>query len=239
MIQRCLIFHPSQRPEAQEIRDAARDKLKDIPKYKRTLGHQPLREAVEEGSAEKVEKELSHLEMTDLRDSRSYTPLHRAVQYRRVDVVEKLLNLKSGFSALAWTENDETPIHLALESMMESKNWILKFKRKLSESKDETSESKDKLKSLSEILELDERMSKLLVNSCDISKLRDETYRPQQGTLLHLAVAANSVDIVKNVLPEDSGWRDSSQGPTIFTHTHCSKNGSFRSAEIPHRAREG
>lgn len=166
---------------------------------------------MEEGSVEKVEKELSHTEMTDLQDGRSHTPLHRAVQYRRVNVVERLL--ERGFSALARTKNDETPVHLALELTKESEIRKLKFERELSESKNETTGSKEKLRSLSRILELDERMSKILVESCDISKLRDETYQLRSWTLLHLAVAANNVYIVKYVLPENSGWKDSSKGP--------------------------
>ena len=209
-IQRCLSFHASQRPEAQEIRDAARDKLKDIPKYERALGHQSLLKAVEKGSVEKVEEELSHLEMTDLQDGRFPTPLHRAVEYRRVDVVKRLL--ERGLSALARTENDETPVHLAIELTMKSKDKKLKFKRKLSDIKDETSESKENLRSLSRILELDKEISELLVKSCDISKLRDEIYRQQDWTLLHLAAAANNVYLVEYVL-ENSGWRDSSKGP--------------------------
>lgn len=148
-------------------------------------------EAVEEGSVAKVEEELSHLKITDLQDGRSHTPLHRAVQYRRVIVTEKLL--EKGISALARIENDETPVHLALELTAKFKNRILKFNRKLSESEDEISESKEKLDS---ILDLDERMSKLLIKSCDISKLRDETYQLQRWTLLHLAAAVNSVYIV-------------------------------------------
>ena len=72
---------------------------------------------------------------------------------------------------------------------------------------------KKKLRSLLEVLKLDERISELLVKSCDVSKLRNETYEPQQWTLLHLAAATNSVPIVRHVLPADCGWRDSSKGP--------------------------
>lgn len=118
--------------------------------------------------------------------------------------------LEKGFSALARTENDETPVHLALELTVKFKNRILKFNRKLSESEDEISESKEKLDS---ILDLDERMSKLLIKSCDISKLRDEIYQLQRWTLLYLAAAANSVYIVKYILPGNSDWRGPSKGP--------------------------
>ena len=141
--------------------------------------------------------------MKDLQDGRLHAPLHRAVQYRRLDVLKRLL--EKGFGALARTENDEDPVHLALGLMMETKDRILKFERKLSESKDETSESKEKLRSLLEVLKLDERMSELLVKSCDVSKLRNETYEPQQWTLLHLAAATNSVPIVSHILPADCG----------------------------------
>ena len=188
-IQRCLSFHPSQRPEAHEIRDAASKKLEDIPKYERALGHQSMLEAVKEGSVEKVEEKLSRLKITDLQDGRAHTPLHLAVQYRKVNVVERLLEKE--FSALARTENDETPIHLALASTMEPQ--------------DEISESKESLRPLSTILAL-------LVKSCDISKLRDETYLPRQWTLVHSAAAANRVDFVKYVL-ENDGWIDSAKGP--------------------------
>lgn len=102
------------------MRDAAKNKLKDIQKYKSALRHQSLLEAVEEGSVEKVENELSDVRTTDLQGGRSHTPFHRAVQYRTVDVLEKLFEV--GFSALARTENDETLIRLALELMVESKN---------------------------------------------------------------------------------------------------------------------
>ncbi len=139
-IESCLIFDWRKRPEAQEIRNAARDKLKGIPKYEDALGYQSLLEAVEEGSVEKVEKELSYYKMTDLQDGRSYTPLYRAVQYKRLDIMEKLL--EKGFRALARAENDETPVYLALQLTMESRNRSLKSVRELSESKDETSESK-------------------------------------------------------------------------------------------------
>ena len=182
----------------------------DIQKYKSALGYQSLLEAVKEGSVKKVEEKLSQLKITELQDSRSHTPLHQAVQYRKVNVVERLLD--KGYSALARTENDETPVHLALASTMKSKDELLKLKKKLSESKDESSESKKKLRSLSMIVELDESMCELLVKSCDISKLQGETYQPQRWTLVHLAAAANNVYLVKYVL-EKKGWIDSSKGP--------------------------
>ena len=224
-IESCLIFDWRRRPEAQEIRNAARDKLKGIPKYEDALGYQSLLEAVEEGSVEKVEEESSHHKMTDLQDGRSHTPLHRAVQYRRLDIVEKLL--EKGFRALARAENDETPVHLALQLTMESRNRSLKFERELLELKDETSELKKKLASLSGILKLDEGMCQLLVESCDISKLRDETYQPQQWTLLHLAAAANCEIIVKNVLQADPGWRDPSKGPQYSLVRIAARMGHF------------
>ena len=67
-------------------------------------------EAVEEGSVEKVEEKLSHLEMTDLQNSRSHTPLRRGVEYRRVYVVKRLKNVSvnrkdsiDGRTILSWT----------------------------------------------------------------------------------------------------------------------------------------
>ncbi len=70
-------------------------------------------------------------------------------------------------------------------------------------------------------------MCQLLVESCDISKLRDETYQPQQWTLLHLAAAANCEIIVKNVLQADPGWRDPSKGPQYSLVHIAARMGHF------------
>ena len=176
LIEECLKFDPKDRPEAQKMRDEASKKLKDIPKYRRALGYQSLLEAVKEGSVEEVKEKLKHFEMPGSEDGRSHTSLHRAVQYGKVNVVEMLLD--SGFSPLARTEKDETPIHLALAEKSSSLPIILK----------------------------------LLLDHCDIRKLRDETYQPRRWTLVHFAAAANSIYFVKHVL-ENTEWIDSSEGP--------------------------
>lgn len=56
-------------------------------------------------------------------------------------------------------------------------------------------------------------MSELLIKSCDINKLRDETYELQRWTLLHSTVAANSVYIVIYIFPESFDERDTSKPP--------------------------
>ena len=155
--------------------------------YKDALQYQSLLEAVEGNFLEKVKSYAKGYKEADSVPYGGHTPLHRAVQYRKVEVVEVLL--KEGLSALAETEDGETPLHMALESTMESKHSIS------SESPNETLESEE------------EHMSRMLVDSCDKSRIGIwRKFYPRGWTLLHLAAAANSVHIVQRVLQKDPSW---------------------------------
>lgn len=239
-----MSFDKDRRREAAEIHKKAKEKLKES-KYKSALQYELLLEAVEEGSLERVESCLREYKVTNSMDGKRYTPLHRAVQYRRVNVVKKLLD--EGFSALAETEDYETPLHIAMESMMESKYKILQLQSKISKLrngtlkvmnqssnpknqgleskfvrltvsklKTETQESTEEA-SGSTITELEskimtlkaenEYMSWLLVDSCRNTKTDIfHKFYPRGWTLLHLAVAANNVQIVEDVLRDYPDW---------------------------------
>ena len=119
-------------------------------------------------------------EVQKFTDSRGYTPLHRAVECRRIDVVKRLLDL--GFNVLAGKEISETPLYLALQSM----------------------ESNEKTKFRNQ----DQELSSLLVDR-SINIDANIWFRPftRGWTLLHLAAAAGSTEIVKRVLEKTSrGW---------------------------------
>ena len=82
-------------------------------KYEHTLKYQVLLEAVEEGESRKVEVYLQELKIEELMDAKRFAPLHSAVQYRRVNVEEKLLEV--GLTAYAETKDNVTPPQVAFE----------------------------------------------------------------------------------------------------------------------------
>lgn len=211
-ITNCLSFDKDQRPEAAEIHNKAREKLKET-KYKDALRYQLLLEAVEKDSLESVESCLEGYNLTDFMGVRRCTPLHRAVQYRRINIVKKLL--EKGFRAFDETEKEETPLHMALESnekILQLKNKISKLKNEMLESMNETTESKvKKLESKIKTLESeDDQMFQLLVKNIETGIWHK--FYPRGWTLLHLAAAANSLHIVKRVLEDNPDWNFLTKG---------------------------
>lgn len=215
LISDCLKYDPSQRPEAAKMYRMAKKKLQGTT-YESALQLEDLLTAIDEGSLEKVRSRLAKYQNPATLVVSGYTPLHIAVQLRKVQIVKELLNKK--FDALAETEDHKTPIHMALESTIELKQRKMQLHRRLSTLEDRASPSTDvttqrneltlKIRRIAEALESeDEKMARDLVASCRERKMEPWNRFYSRGwTLPHLAAAADSVHIVKKVLQDNPDW---------------------------------
>ena len=212
LLSKCLRYDPSQRPEAAELYTMAKEKLQGTT-YESALQLDGLLRAVEEGCLEKVRSRLDKYQNPEKLGISGYTPLHKAVQLRKVEIVKELLT--KGFDPLAETEDHKTPIHMALESTIELKQRKIQLYRKSLTPKDRASPSTDvtsqqnelhlEIRKIEEALKSeDDVMAEDLVSGCKIETW--DRFYSRGWTLLHLAAAADNVHIVKHVLRGNSHW---------------------------------
>lgn len=206
LLVRCLSRKPVERPEATELYEAATNALLKT-RYEGALGDGLLLEAVEKGSLEGVHEHLPNYLTRFSADYKMYTPLHKAVQCRKVEIVKALLD--KGLSAIAETEHRETPIHVALESTIDLKLKKLQLQGDLLHLDKEALHPTDRKIEQLEVLEKkDEVIAQALIKSWkeDEAKNWTRVYPPRHWTLLHLAAAAGSFHIVKKALEEQPTW---------------------------------
>ncbi|KAK3584998.1 hypothetical protein CHS0354_037371 [Potamilus streckersoni] len=97
--------------EAAEVSRKEKEKKEDTEK-KKLLSGPTIHDAAQAGDLDRVQKLIQHFpELKEKKDDKGYTPLHRAAQHGRVDVVKCIANVSTNLNME--TQTGYTAIHIA------------------------------------------------------------------------------------------------------------------------------